>query len=171
MADYSIGDKVEVMWKAELFDAEVIHVHPSGMVDVMYDIDGNKGFYLTVKEHGLKLLPDENEKKQPANAGGGGKKKKKTTKKKKKKEACSTDGCSTNVHARGLCATHCKMKPYSVDSCTTKVVARGLCGKHGALGSRRHEPRRAAGTDAWLHDRKHYRWLVALRKRREKKKQ
>ena len=40
MADYSIGDRVEVRWQAELFDAEVIHVHSAGKVDVVYDFDG-----------------------------------------------------------------------------------------------------------------------------------
>ena len=60
MADYSIGDRVEVRWEAELFDAAVIEVHPSGKVDVVYDIDGSVGLFLTAKEHGLKF-------------GGGGK--------------------------------------------------------------------------------------------------
>ena len=50
MADYSIGDRVEVRWQAELFDAAVIHVHSAGNVDVVYDIDGsvfaNLGSYL-----------------------------------------------------------------------------------------------------------------------------
>ena len=41
MTDYSIGDRVEVRWEAELFDAAVIKVNPSGSVDVTYDIDGS----------------------------------------------------------------------------------------------------------------------------------
>ena len=53
MADYSIGDRVEVGWEAELFDATVIKVNPSGSVDVTYDIDGSGGIFLTAKEHGL----------------------------------------------------------------------------------------------------------------------
>ena len=59
MADYSIGDRVEVRWEAELFDAAVVHVHSPGKVDVVYDIDGSVGIFLTAKEHGLKLLGDE----------------------------------------------------------------------------------------------------------------
>ena len=56
MADYSIGDRVEVRWGEELFDAAVIHVHSPGKVDVVYDIDGSVGIFLTAKDHGLKLL-------------------------------------------------------------------------------------------------------------------
>ena len=59
MAGYSIGDRVEVRWQAELFDAAVIHVHSPGSVDVEYDIDGSVGVFLTAEEHGLKLLGDE----------------------------------------------------------------------------------------------------------------
>ena len=40
MADYSIGDRVEVRWQANVFHAKVIHVHSPGKVDVVYDIDG-----------------------------------------------------------------------------------------------------------------------------------
>ncbi len=69
MGDYSIGDRVEVRWETELFDSTVVKVNPSGSVDVTYDIDGSEGIFLTAKDHGLKLLGD-NEKK-----GGGGKKK------------------------------------------------------------------------------------------------
>ena len=32
MADYSIGDRVEVRWKAKPFAAKVIHVHPASDV-------------------------------------------------------------------------------------------------------------------------------------------
>ena len=71
MADYSIGDRVEVRWEAELFDSTVVKVNPSGSVEVKYDIDGSGGIFLTAKEHGLKLLGDEEKK------GGGSKKKKK----------------------------------------------------------------------------------------------
>ena len=62
MADYSIGDRVEVRWQAELFDAAVTEVHPSGKVDVRYDIDGSAGIFLTAKKYGLKLLGDEEKK-------------------------------------------------------------------------------------------------------------
>ena len=43
MANYSIGDRVEVRWEAELLDAAVTHVHSSGKVDVVYDIDNRRG--------------------------------------------------------------------------------------------------------------------------------
>ena len=56
MADYSIGDRVEVRWQTGLFDAAVIHVHSPGTVDAVYDIDGSVGIFLTAKEHGLKSL-------------------------------------------------------------------------------------------------------------------
>ncbi len=118
MADYSIGDRVEVRWKAELFDAAVIKVNPSGSVDVTYDIDGSGGIFLTAEEHGLKLLGDAEKK------GGG----------KKKKKVCVADGCSSIGDRKGqLCRKH-GAKPCSVDGCSTKAQARGLCNKHGALG-------------------------------------
>ena len=55
MADYSIGDRVEVRWQTTLFTATVIHVHSAGKVDAAYDIDGSVGIFLTAKEHGLKF--------------------------------------------------------------------------------------------------------------------
>ena len=36
-------------WGAELFDAAVIHVHSAGKVDVVYDIAGSVGIFLTPK--------------------------------------------------------------------------------------------------------------------------
>ena len=51
MADYSIGDWVEVRWQATLFAAKVIHVHSPGKVGAVYDIDGSVGIFLTAKEH------------------------------------------------------------------------------------------------------------------------
>ena len=62
MSDYSIGDRVEVRWQAELFDAAVTEVHPSGKVDVKYDIDGSAGIFLTAEVHGLKLVGEEEKK-------------------------------------------------------------------------------------------------------------
>ena len=56
VADYSVGDRVEVRWKAKRFAAKVLHAHSPGKVDVVYDIDGSVGIFLTAKEHGLKLL-------------------------------------------------------------------------------------------------------------------
>ena len=52
-AELLLGDRVEVRWQAELFDATVAKVNPSGSVDVKYDIDGSGGIFLTAKEHGL----------------------------------------------------------------------------------------------------------------------
>ena len=42
----------------------MLHVHPSGSVDVAYDVDGSVGVFLTVEEHGLKLLGDEEKKEE-----------------------------------------------------------------------------------------------------------
>ena len=42
---------------AELLAAEVYHVHSGDTIDVVRTIDGSVGVYLTVNEHGLKLLP------------------------------------------------------------------------------------------------------------------
>ena len=52
MADCSIGDRVEVLWKAEVFNAKVIHVHSPGKVDAVYDVDGSVGIFLTANEAG-----------------------------------------------------------------------------------------------------------------------
>ena len=85
----------------------------------MYDFDRSVGIFLTAKEHGLKLLGDEEKKG------------------KKKKKVCSVDGCSSKANCKGqLCQTH-GGKPCSVDGCTTKAKARGLCGNHGAFGGLR----------------------------------
>ena len=62
MAGYLIGDRVEVRWQAKPFAAKVLHVHSSGKVDAVYDIDGSVGVFLTVEAHGLKLLGDEERK-------------------------------------------------------------------------------------------------------------
>ena len=62
MADYSIGDRVEVRSQAKPFAAKVIHVHSAVTVDVEYDIDSSVGVYLTAEAHRLKLLGDEEKK-------------------------------------------------------------------------------------------------------------
>ena len=72
MAGHSIGDRVEVRWQAGLFAAKVFRMHSAGSVDAVYDIDGSTGVFLTVKEHGLKVLGDQEKK-------GEGKGKKKIT--------------------------------------------------------------------------------------------
>ena len=59
MVDNSIGDRVEVRYKAKLYDAAVIHVRSAGTADVLYDIDASIGIYLTAKEHRLKCVAVE----------------------------------------------------------------------------------------------------------------
>ena len=117
MADCSIGDRVQVRWQDHSFDGVVIHVHASGKADVVYDIDGSVGVFLTAKEHGLKVLtlPTE-EKGVEAPAEGG---------RKKKEKVCSAESCPYKPHAKGLCKIH-GGKPCAIDGCATKAVARGL---------------------------------------------
>eukprot|EP00729_Bicosta_minor_P006421 gene6421-biopygen18847 len=118
--DYSIGDRVEVLWERKLYTAEVRAVYTNGKVDVVYDADASAGYLLTEAEHGLNKMwmPKKKEK-----GGGAG----------ENAKVCSVGGCSNTVRARGLCTTH-RSKPCSVEGCTTKALARGLCGKHGANG-------------------------------------
>ena len=113
---------MRVRWKDALYDAAVIHVHAEGNVDVVYDVDGTVGIFLTAAEHGLNKLPA---KEKPRSGDGGGK---------KKKKVCSVEGCPNKVKARGRCRTH-GAKPCSVDSCTSKAIARGVCRKHGTSGA------------------------------------
>eukprot|EP00729_Bicosta_minor_P032833 gene32833-biopygen17581 len=117
--DYSVGDRVEVLWKRKLYTAEVSAVYKSGKVDVVYDADNSAGYLLSEAEHGLNKMWMPKKK----GKGGGG----------KNAKVCSVGGCSNTVYARGLCDTHSR-KPCSVEGCTTKAHARGLCGKHGANG-------------------------------------
>eukprot|EP00729_Bicosta_minor_P011680 gene11680-biopygen2360 len=117
--DYSIGDRVEVLWEQKLHTAEVRAVYNSGKVDVVYDADGSAGYLLSVAEHGLNKMW------MPKKKGKGGVG--------KNAKVCSVDGCSNTVEARGLCSTHSR-KPCSVRGCTTKAQGRGLCTKHGARG-------------------------------------
>jgi len=116
-ADYSIGDRVEVKWHHELFDATVVKVNPSGSVDVKYDIDGSGGIFLTAEEHGLKLLGDEEKK------GGG------------KKKVCSAGGCPNNVYARGFCHHHSNPNP-SVPAYTANSAGISSAFGQGATISR-----------------------------------
>ena len=122
-----------------LFDAAVVKVNMSGSVDVKYDIDGSGGIFLTVEQHGLKLLGDE-EKKE----GGGVKKKvcvvggcpsiayyKGQLCTKHGGKPCSVDGCSTKAAARGVCNAHGAHRTCSFNKCTSAVRIRGRCGKHG----------------------------------------
>ena len=118
--DYSVGDRVEVLWQRKLYTAEVCAVYTNGKVDVVYDADNSAGYLLSVAEHGLNKMWMP---KKKGKGGGGG----------ENAKVCSVGGCSNTVHARGLCDTHSR-KPCSVEGCTTKAQGRGLCGKHGANG-------------------------------------
>ena len=117
--DYSVGDRVEVLWQRKLYTAEVRAVYTNGKVDVVYNDDASVGYLLSVAEHGLNKMWMPKKK----GKGGGG----------KNAKGCSVGGCSNTVKGRGLCGTH-RRKPCSVEGCTTKALARGLCGKHGAYG-------------------------------------
>eukprot|EP00729_Bicosta_minor_P023087 gene23087-biopygen25435 len=118
--DYSVGDRVEVLWHQKLCPAEVRAVYTNGKVDVVYDADASAGYLLSEAEHGLnKMWMPKNKGK----GGGGG----------ENAKVCSVDGCSNNVRRRGLCGAHGR-KPCSIEGCTTKAKARGLCNKHGANG-------------------------------------
>ena len=63
LAGYSIGDRVEVRWQAELFDAAVIHVHSPGKVDVVYDTDGSMGTLGDEEKKGedVRWLPEQSQ--------------------------------------------------------------------------------------------------------------
>eukprot|EP00729_Bicosta_minor_P006309 gene6309-biopygen1208 len=118
--DYSIGDRVEVLWERKLYTAEVRAVYTNGKVDVVYDADNSAGYLLSVAEHGLNKMWMP---KKKGKGGGGG----------ENAKVCSVDRCSNTVHRRGLCSTHGR-NPCSIKGCTTKAMARGLCSKHGAYG-------------------------------------
>eukprot|EP00729_Bicosta_minor_P026718 gene26718-biopygen11626 len=118
--DYSVGDRVEVLWERKLYTAEVRAVYTNGKVDVVYDADASAGYLLSEAEHGLNKMWMPKKKGKGGGAGENAK-------------VCSVDGCSNTVSARGLCANH-GIKPCSIEGCTTKAMARGLCSKHGARG-------------------------------------
>ena len=117
---YSKGDRVEVLCEDALYPAEVIKVHPSGKVDVLYSINGCVSLCLTADQHDLRRV-----KQRPLVAPTGGK---------ITKAVCSVETCSNQADRRGLCSKH-RRKPCSVEGCTTKAKAKGVCAKHGALGS------------------------------------
>eukprot|EP00729_Bicosta_minor_P005790 gene5790-biopygen169 len=118
--DYSVGDRVEVLFEQKLYTAEVRAVYTNGKVDVVYDADASAGYLLSEAEHGLNKMWMP---KKKGKGGGGG----------ENAKGCSVVGCSNTVKARGLCSNH-RRKPCSIEGCTTKAQARGLCGKHGANG-------------------------------------
>ena len=141
MPDYSIGDRVEVRWEAELFDATVTKVNV---------IDGNATSSATTlwsyKTGGVVVSSPVLSSDGTLLHGGGSKK------------VCKEKGCTTRAVARGVCTKHgangrCKYagcttnatsgskhcrkhgggknKPCSVAGCTTNSKRKGLCGKHG----------------------------------------
>ena len=98
MAGYSVGDRVEVRWQEESFEAKVVYVHSSDKVDVMYAIDGTVGVHLSTEKHGLK-----------------------------KKKAWWWIGCFNNVGGNSLCSAQRPKKPCTIAGCSTKAHAWGLC--------------------------------------------
>ena len=135
VADYSIGDRVEVRWQAEVFNAIVLHVHSPGKVDVVYDVDGSIGLYLTREEHGLKVLLEECvfdgcQNKSAADGirtqglcfqhGAYG--------------CCTTHACLSNaITTRRKCNEHDSETDAwcSIEGCSSIVARRGLCENHG----------------------------------------
>ena len=153
MAGYSIGDRVEVRWKANLFDAKVIEVHSTGKVDVVYAIASSTAPLNTAQRARASTTTFTNCTTAAAARGrcckhGG-------ARRKVRKE----EGCTATAKARGVCAKHganglCKFegctsnthshrsphcskdgggnkKPCSVAGCTTTSAREGLCAKHG----------------------------------------
>ena len=118
--EYAIG--VKVLWNNDdvPFDSTVINVHPSGTVDVVFDVDGGVGRRLTKAEHIYELRGEDSKKKEKPKAVGG---------KKRKINVCPVDSCPNQVVAKGLCGKHGGI-PCSVEGCGTKVQARGLCRRH-----------------------------------------
>eukprot|EP00729_Bicosta_minor_P010095 gene10095-biopygen26009 len=138
--DYSIGDRVEVLWERKLYTAEVRAVYTNGKVDVVYDADASAGYLLTEAEHGLNKI------RGLCSTHYG--------------KPCSMEGCTAKAIARGLCGKHgahgkcvkmgcvtnaqkrgghCKKHSKKVacahPNCSTPLVpGKGVCTKHGAHG-------------------------------------
>ena len=104
--DYSVGDRVEVLWQRKLYTAEVHAVYTNGKVDVVYDADNSVGYLLSEAEHGLNKMWMPKKKVKGRGVGENAK-------------VCSVDGCSNTVSARGLCTHHCR-KPCSVGAAPPK---------------------------------------------------
>ena len=113
-----------MLWEGALYDAKVDTVHATGAVDVLYDVSGTFGAFLTPEEHGLEAMPT---------AGKG----------KKKKQVCHVGGCSNMAHGGGLCTTHCR-KVCSVEGCACKARASSLCANHGGGRKEREERKQCA---------------------------
>ena len=56
MEPFVVGKRVEVLWKGELFAAEVVKCHRTGEYDVVYEKDGMVGTLVTREEHQLRGL-------------------------------------------------------------------------------------------------------------------
>lgn len=54
---FSVGDRVEVTWNGKGLAASVVQVYPeTNAVDVVYEVDGSVGRYLTAELYGLRHL-------------------------------------------------------------------------------------------------------------------
>eukprot|EP00729_Bicosta_minor_P032489 gene32489-biopygen21137 len=119
--DYSVGDRVEVLWERKLYTAEVRAVYTNGKVDVVYDADGSAGYLLkpcsvegcTTKAQVRGLCSKH---------GANGK--------------CVQMGCVTNALKRGgHCFAHSKKVACAHPDCSTPLIhGKGVCVKHGAFG-------------------------------------
>ena len=115
MADYSIGVWVEVRWQVKPFNASVIHVHSSGKVDVVYDIDGSVGTFLNSARSWRQTLLGR----RLLTKNGTG--------------LCPKHGA---ISMRGKCKKHdSRTVACSAEGCSTTAIARRVCSKHGALGT------------------------------------
>ena len=61
MEPFVVGKRVEVLWKGELFAAEVVKCHRTGEYDVMYEKDGTVRTFVTREEHRLAPLEEKGE--------------------------------------------------------------------------------------------------------------
>ena len=152
---YLIGDRVKVLWKDALYGATVIKVHPIGKVDVVYDVDGTVGAFLTAAAHGLKKVAPA---KKKGKRGGRGRAAasassasassplpagvvEETVAHRADRDGlveynartCQFDGCTTRAR-RGFqhCTKHGggNKKTCSVSGCSDTARSRGLCGTH-----------------------------------------
>ena len=56
MSEYTIGDRVEVLWQGELFAAVVVYIYEAeGVCDAAYEIDNSVGVFLTAEENITKV--------------------------------------------------------------------------------------------------------------------
>eukprot|EP00729_Bicosta_minor_P000595 gene595-biopygen19707 len=123
--DYSIGDRVEVLWQQKLYTAEVCAVYTNGKVDVVYDADASAGYLFT---HGRKPCSVQGWTTTSMARGLCGKH--------GANGKCVKMGCVTNALKRGgHCRKHSKKVACAAPDCSTPLVAgKGVCVKHGAHG-------------------------------------